>query len=124
MIRRPPRSTLFPYTTLFRSVDRPVVETTDRPVDPAGRHDFFPHLQAGHERPVRGHLPPLRSDDQQEERGDENAEVKEGYGHRVWVTGWSRNRKSMLAEPFAPSGSGGGQSGLEEARAAGGLGGV
>src|SRR3712207_6964225 len=24
MIRRPPRSTLFPYTTLFRSVDDPV----------------------------------------------------------------------------------------------------
>src|SRR2546427_10022793 len=24
MIRRPPRSTLFPYTTLFRSVDAPV----------------------------------------------------------------------------------------------------
>src|SRR3712207_7471515 len=24
MIRRPPRSTLFPYTTLFRSCDRPV----------------------------------------------------------------------------------------------------
>src|SRR2546422_6949339 len=24
MIRRPPRSTLFPYTTLFRSVGRPV----------------------------------------------------------------------------------------------------
>src|SRR3712207_7161270 len=23
MIRRPPRSTLFPYTTLFRSVDKP-----------------------------------------------------------------------------------------------------
>ena len=28
---------------------------------------------------MRGHLPPLRSDDQQEERGDENAEVKEGF---------------------------------------------
>src|SRR5690349_22082496 len=27
MIRRPPRSTLFPYTTLFRS-DRPVVDHT------------------------------------------------------------------------------------------------
>src|SRR3712207_7777726 len=25
MIRRPPRSTLFPYTTLFRSVDQPRV---------------------------------------------------------------------------------------------------
>src|SRR5258708_23044787 len=26
MIRRPPRSTLFPYTTLFRSVDREAAE--------------------------------------------------------------------------------------------------
>src|SRR3712207_8315582 len=26
MIRRPPRSTLFPYTTLFRSGERPVAE--------------------------------------------------------------------------------------------------
>src|SRR2546430_17136041 len=25
MIRRPPRSTLFPYTTLFRSSERPVI---------------------------------------------------------------------------------------------------
>src|SRR3712207_7158014 len=25
MIRRPPRSTLFPYTTLFRSLDQPVL---------------------------------------------------------------------------------------------------
>src|SRR5688572_32230665 len=25
MIRRPPRSTLFPYTTLFRSIDEPTV---------------------------------------------------------------------------------------------------
>src|SRR3989449_5337376 len=31
MIRRPPRSTLFPYTTLFRSLD---VLPTDRAVDP------------------------------------------------------------------------------------------
>src|SRR3712207_7772398 len=28
MIRRPPRSTLFPYTTLFRSSDRAVARTT------------------------------------------------------------------------------------------------
>src|SRR2546423_5379333 len=27
MIRRPPRSTLFPYTTLFRSVPAPVIPT-------------------------------------------------------------------------------------------------
>src|SRR3712207_9240638 len=31
MIRRPPRSTLFPYTTLFRSEDVPIVQA----------HEFF-----------------------------------------------------------------------------------
>src|SRR3712207_7067359 len=30
MIRRPPRSTLFPYTTLFRSADRLCVRRPDR----------------------------------------------------------------------------------------------
>src|SRR3712207_7639122 len=34
MIRRPPRSTLFPYTTLFRSSCRPQKQT--------GREDLFP----------------------------------------------------------------------------------
>src|SRR5260370_9715252 len=32
MIRRPPRSTLFPYTTLFRSVF--VAQESDRPIGP------------------------------------------------------------------------------------------
>src|SRR2546426_6135309 len=29
MIRRPPRSTLFPYTTLFRSCEKPSIEADD-----------------------------------------------------------------------------------------------
>src|SRR2546427_13289856 len=41
MIRRPPRSTLFPYTTLFRSLDRPFGAHDRRqllhPGEPAGR---------------------------------------------------------------------------------------
>src|SRR5260221_1693516 len=45
MIRRPPRSTLFPYTTLFRSVDVPELEAD------APRDDLF--LAAGiHEQQV------------------------------------------------------------------------
>src|SRR2546427_7333285 len=36
MIRRPPRSTLFPYTTLFRSVDG-LEELADRRPDRLGR---------------------------------------------------------------------------------------
>src|SRR3712207_9519628 len=48
MIRRPPRSTLFPYTTLFRSADRAVpTDRGDAPaevfVDPLGPHA---HLRA------------------------------------------------------------------------------
>src|SRR3712207_7596366 len=31
MIRRPPRSTLFPYTTLFRSPKRPIARTAASP---------------------------------------------------------------------------------------------
>src|SRR3712207_6890994 len=38
MIRRPPRSTLFPYTTLFRS-DRHVVEHAEPGHDHAGEHE-------------------------------------------------------------------------------------
>src|SRR5206468_5418912 len=45
MIRRPPRSTLFPYTTLFRSGDRPRARPRDRRDGLGGR----PHLR----RPLR-----------------------------------------------------------------------
>src|SRR5256886_16765510 len=41
MIRRPPRSTLFPYTTLFRSGPEERVVTRDRP------HEVLLHLRRG-----------------------------------------------------------------------------
>src|SRR2546426_8716123 len=45
MIRRPPRSTLFPYTTLFRSNDKP------------GNTDFRPDLVGGSQhRSAGAHL--------------------------------------------------------------------
>src|SRR3712207_8412514 len=41
MIRRPPRSTLFPYTTLFRSWVRAADDTADaRPVKTGKHHKF------------------------------------------------------------------------------------
>src|SRR5256885_7225138 len=71
MIRRPPRSTLFPYTTLFRSVnaDVPVVELWDyqpHPLDmvvgfsqeDAGRAAFRHLAACGYRRPAI-----LRADD-------------------------------------------------------------
>src|SRR2546421_7366099 len=41
MIRRPPRSTLFPYTTLFRSVGRHALASL-RPVQPGKLARLFP----------------------------------------------------------------------------------
>src|SRR2546430_12728926 len=58
MIRRPPRSTLFPYTTLFRSpAPRPIA----RREDPAA-----PQSRVSRERPLdswRGPLPGTRSEE-------------------------------------------------------------
>src|SRR2546430_17654994 len=49
MIRRPPRSTLFPYTTLFRSLIRSLLDLTDNIVaeggENGGRHDVVPPRQ-------------------------------------------------------------------------------
>src|SRR3989442_9778281 len=38
MIRRPPRSTLFPYTTLFRSATRPTVRRPNSHSRPTSSH--------------------------------------------------------------------------------------
>src|SRR5256885_9697292 len=42
MIRRPPRSTLFPYTTLFRSAVRHVVQRGGGACGQRGRHEAGP----------------------------------------------------------------------------------
>src|SRR3712207_9395680 len=45
MIRRPPRSTLFPYTTLFRSRRAGAVRARSSALAAGGaRNDFRPHL--------------------------------------------------------------------------------
>src|SRR5439155_11406126 len=56
MIRRPPRSTLFPYTTLFRSSDAPVqlaVQVQDRDVDARSHQPEVPAPARPDARPER-----------------------------------------------------------------------
>jgi len=54
MIRRPPRSTLFPYTTLFRSLGRAVEErVAELARDPTESQYAADFLHAGHVFTVR-----------------------------------------------------------------------
>src|SRR2546422_11386568 len=67
MIRRPPRSTLFPYTTLFRSLDIPGLEKDVARLEPrrlrgAPGHDGIHHERAG--------VTPLRADAEERDPGD------------------------------------------------------
>src|SRR3712207_7414718 len=58
MIRRPPRSTLFPYTTLFRSVAGPPAADQLARVEPLVRGDQRPRgLDRGRARRLRGVVP-------------------------------------------------------------------
>src|SRR3712207_7036543 len=70
MIRRPPRSTLFPYTTLFRSGRRPAPRS-------GARRGGVAAVRRGR-RPVSGH-PPSR-------RGGGPAGLRLGFGLRRGVT--------------------------------------
>src|SRR3712207_7986539 len=61
MIRRPPRSTLFPYTTLFRS--RGEVDVAFDRFKEAGTHTFASGKWSYVARPVRGNDACLRSEE-------------------------------------------------------------
>src|SRR2546422_3289633 len=63
MIRRPPRSTLFPYTTLFRS-----------PPDEAPKHHAFEsESEPDHPQEARGHREPERGAVGDQADGDDEA---------------------------------------------------
>src|SRR3712207_8032813 len=55
MIRRPPRSTLFPYTTLFRSHAALFRRRRGRPLPPAARPELEARLRRGTARRHRLH---------------------------------------------------------------------
>src|SRR3989449_4384616 len=77
MIRRPPRSTLFPYTTLFRS------EKGDRPEGQADRrvHVVLQHQQAGAEAGERA--AERRGDHEDARRSEEHTSELQSRLHLV-----------------------------------------
>src|SRR5256885_16592618 len=88
MIRRPPRSTLFPYTTLFRS----------RPGSERGRVEV--DRRAGG-KSVEARLPVVDGDERSRTSGecvertrDEQTPRCRGHGEEDWDAGGTRDRKS------------------------------
>src|SRR2546422_11266742 len=47
MIRRPPRSTLFPYTTLFRSIELPDLQLAGAPIGSKEGQDYWRAMCCG-----------------------------------------------------------------------------
>src|SRR2546422_4017768 len=79
MIRRPPRSTLFPYTTLFRSRRRPMTWRS------AGRHGVItrrslPEVQAAH---AEQHLQRNREERRRQNRSEEHTSELQSRLHLV-----------------------------------------
>src|SRR5438067_7432751 len=81
MIRRPPRSTLFPYTTLFRSGEPPGLLHLERRLDLGADllRDRTARVEAAGRRRIdrRGYLT------LQQDRLARRLEVRVGHGHRA-----------------------------------------
>src|SRR2546427_7489314 len=89
MIRRPPRSTLFPYTTLFRSRKRRHVAHVNAGADhaPAGTYAF----QGGrHQRPDR------RKQDRAIERSEEHTSELQSQSNLVCRLLLEKKKKTTL----------------------------
>src|SRR3712207_9240186 len=94
MIRRPPRSTLFPYTTLFRS-DRAVAEVGVRAEEheQVGKaRDHRPQVRLWASRPDLGQQPSARAAQPPRDRRGGRAEPggdrkRVGWGQRVDIGG-------------------------------------
>src|SRR3712207_8775144 len=97
MIRRPPRSTLFPYTTLFRSAE-------DAGVLQAGEGAPADGVQVGDRHPGEGHDPPdegARVD--QRLRSEEHTSELQSRPYLVCRLLLGKKKKSVTAKTHTTS---------------------
>src|SRR3989454_2212217 len=116
MIRRPPRSTLFPYTTLFRSDgQRAVAVRDDRPAAELGAHGGGGRVRVRGPRSASGgsggtcaHGLPVAAAVRNRVRGGAGAYGAGAEGQRLRVAGAGRPGTHALAgvaQPRSPLGS-------------------
>src|SRR2546425_5084561 len=91
MIRRPPRSTLFPYTTLFRSGAALLRRRREEEVRaPAGRA-VRRHGERARAAPGRGHLP---------RRSEEHTSELQSLAYLVCRLLLEKKKKNITARPI------------------------
>src|SRR2546427_5164121 len=71
MIRRPPRSTLFPYTTLFRSPLRAGSHQRQADRSEPVRQSQLGHARRSQDRPPGSHRPPRSRDERRDSQRSE-----------------------------------------------------
>src|SRR3989442_2990291 len=81
MIRRPPRSTLFPYTTLFRSLFQVAVEVLDLDAHPPG--DGLRQEGIGPQETLVHAMPQVREVQASEQRSEEHTSELQSRPHLV-----------------------------------------
>src|SRR2546427_6719306 len=101
MIRRPPRSTLFPYTTLFRSGWLPAIErgvmvlgADGEPQAWAGRHRFVPARDTAELRSV------ITQDRKSTRLNSSHSQISYAVFCLKKKTSWQRTRPSDTSVPL------------------------
>src|SRR3712207_8779644 len=95
MIRRPPRSTLFPYTTLFRSHLRAHHAADAHPAQRGHDEDDAPLL--GHDAHQRAELA-LRAGDQHSERDRKSTRLNSSHANISYAVFCLKKKKKTKGE--------------------------
>src|SRR5205814_4046532 len=97
-VHRPPRSTLFPYTTLFRSVRFAPIVTTDMWLPPASRHAA---ISPGHWLSPRLNCGVARS--RREPRSEEHTSELQSLRHLVCRLLLEKKKKQQERKSTIPA---------------------
>src|SRR2546422_5522078 len=95
MIRRPPRSTLFPYTTLFRSAPFPPPRLRQGGGDPDPAHLLHPPDPGGRDQARVGREPALRRQAVYVHRSEEHTSELQSRLHLVCRLLLEKKNKKM-----------------------------
>src|SRR2546429_4365661 len=99
MIRRPPRSTLFPYTTLFRSQrpTRRICRERDRHVTGETRGGVLERITGGHLHGGRDRRPRRRRD-----RDRKSTRLNSSHGYISYAVFCLKKKKKPVTGSYVP----------------------